>query len=57
MVGKYNCKVYIYKVNIFDNHLHLVFKRLNEGFATWTEYLGANFSNPSWKDVYFIFSI
>lgn len=28
---------------------------LNEGFATWTEYLGANFSSPDWKDVKIVF--
>lgn len=25
--------------------------RLNEGFASWIEYLGYNFTHPEWKDV------
>ena len=24
---------------------------LNEGFATWVEYLGMNFTHPEWKDL------
>lgn len=26
-------------------------KRLNEGFASWVEYLGYDFTNPQWRDV------
>lgn len=28
---------------------------LNEGFASWAEYLGMNFTHPEWKDVTIIF--
>jgi hypothetical protein len=26
-------------------------KRLNEGFASWVQYLGLDESHPEWKDV------
>ena len=25
--------------------------RLNEGFASWVEYLGYNYTHPEWRDV------
>lgn len=27
--------------------------RLNEGFASWVEYLGYNHTHPEWRDVTF----
>ena len=29
---------------------------LNEGFASWVEYLGYNYTNPHWKDVIIFFN-
>jgi aminopeptidase N len=28
---------------------------LNEGFASWVEYLGINKTHPEWRDVSFVF--
>lgn len=39
--------------NIFENvFIHIL--RLNEGFASWMEYLGLDHVHPEWRDVIII---